>query len=98
VGNIRYLRKNYLYLSDDFIGLTNAKEDYFYSLSNKEYGLSPTNNGASLAGEQILYTMTLKIDSVYDTYERQVYNVGNLISDVGGFYSALFIAGTVIYS
>jgi len=40
----------------------------------------------------------LRIDIEQEIYERQVYNLADLISELGGFYSALFALGALIVS
>jgi hypothetical protein len=42
--------------------------------------------------------MSVMVDTKYDTYDRQVYALNNVLSDVGGLYTALKIIGLFINS
>lgn len=37
----------------------------------------------------------IRFDKKYDTYEREVYGLGEFFENVGGFYSAILILGLV---
>jgi hypothetical protein len=38
------------------------------------------------------------LDTNYIGYERRVYNLNNLLGDIGGFYNSIFFMGKLVFS
>jgi energy-converting hydrogenase Eha subunit G len=44
-----------------------------------------------------LFSMQIQLDMSVDTHERYVYTFANVMSELGGFKTALFFIGFIIY-
>ncbi|CAI2359868.1 unnamed protein product [Moneuplotes crassus] len=84
-----FLRKNEALLEDNYVQLGFPKEEEFYQVAE-------TNDRfESESSKGDLLSIYLRIDKITDTYERQIYSIGELLGQAGGFYGALIGIGSV---
>jgi hypothetical protein len=88
------IRRVNLELSDSISGFfTTDNKDYFYQMS----GFTTISGNQNIYGNSI-FNMRIFIDKYQDTYSRQVYTLSMVLQDIGGFYTAMFFIGLVLYS
>lgn len=76
-----YIRKNKYTLYDSYL-FADPIEGEFYSLTRLDSKLSAISNSN-------IYTLTIALDSEVVSFERRVYSLFDLISDIGGFYGII---------
>ncbi|CAI2359482.1 unnamed protein product [Moneuplotes crassus] len=84
-----FLRKNEASFEDNYVQLGFPKEEEFYQVAE-------TNDRfESESSKGDMLSIYLRIDKITDTYERQIYSIGELLGQAGGFYGALVGIGSV---
>lgn len=76
-----YIRRNTYTLYDSYL-FSQPIEGEFYSLNRLESQLSSISKNNA-------YTLTITLDNEVVNYERRVYSLFDLISDIGGFYGII---------
>lgn len=81
-----FYQKDLLTLNDNIFGLFSSQiDDYFYTFSYSDIEVGPW----LVEGVPDLFNQDIRLDKMYDTYNRQVYTITMVLSEVGGFYSSL---------
>lgn len=86
-----YITRTYASLDDSIVPFMSSKNMSFYSVNNINYFTADPNRfGYSLT------QINIRIDYEFDLYERSVYTIMDLLSDIGGIQNSLLIIGLLI--
>lgn len=84
-----FLRKNEAEFEDAYIQLGFPQESEFYQVVETTDRFETESNSGDVL------SIYLRIDKITDTYERQIYSIGELLGQTGGFYGALIGIGSL---
>lgn len=86
-----YLMLSQAALQDDFVQLGQETDIDFVEIQNVDYYDDKyyDENGNIISAY-------LRFDKKYNTYNRQVYNIMDLLGDIGGMYQSLYFLGVLI--
>ncbi|CAI2385568.1 unnamed protein product [Moneuplotes crassus] len=84
-----FLRKNEASFEDNYVQLGFPQEAEFYQVAET------TDRLESESTEGDMLSIYLRIDKITDIYERQIYSIGELLGQTGGFYGALIGFGSL---
>ncbi|CDW89571.1 UNKNOWN [Stylonychia lemnae] len=88
------IRRNHAQLNDQYLPFQAEVEREFASVEKVFNFMTYPDYFCT----NCLVRVILRIDLDQDIYNRQVYNFTDLISELGGFYSALFALGAILVS
>lgn len=87
-----FIRQNKAEFEDNFIQIGVPKEKEFYQMANTvDYFERESSEGEVLA----LY---FRYDKISDIYSRQIYSVGTFLGEIGGFFEAALLIGSLLIS
>ena len=86
-----YVSKSQVQLQDAYLQLGQQKELEFVQINNiRTYDDSNNDDNG------LLVEVFIRLDSKYESYERQIYSFLELLGDVGGLQQSLFLAGFLL--
>ncbi|CAI2381768.1 unnamed protein product [Moneuplotes crassus] len=86
-----FVRQNEISLQDGYVQITGEEKKEFISISGaRETFDNIWSDWPKVAG------LFFRVDTIKDSYERQVYSSGDLLAQVGGIFSFLKVIGGVL--
>ena len=86
-----FIKKNQATLNDDIIQMFSDKNIDFFQIQNYDESLEYENTT-----EGTMVSFFFRLDSNYDSYQRQVYSFWDFLGQVGGLNESLVIIGSVL--
>ena len=82
-----YIKRSFVTLTDDIVQILTETKSDFYQIENYDDSIEQENSDGTIIGTYF------RLDSNYDTYERQVYSFWDFLGAIGGLNESLIIIG-----
>ena len=86
-----FIRYNKVSLQDSYVQITGEEEDSFISVSGQRETIDDYE-----IGDQKVVRVYFRMDPITDLYERQIFSSGDLLAQVGGYFSFLHVLGAAL--